>query len=636
MDKLKKALISLVFLVFFVVIINDIFNVLVKKTLEIEVVSPGNGTWQVFYNNGNGFRERDSSFPIIKKVGGKTKLFFDLYTLKLFGMRIDPGAHADWINVKTITYHIGLSSQVWKGKDIVRDFKPSAGKNPHFQYAGNLGAIDERLDRPYDIVKAFIYFIGLCLAVILYFKFNETVVILNRAHKFASASYASFLSLLKRSKVLSGAFRILASKNKPFYLYLIPALLFFILGLIYLKHYAVNIIFYDDWSAMKNIIRLQRTGGLKLVDLFAQQNEHRPFIPRTVWVLSYLIKPWSIIKLLYLNQVIILISTCLLLLLVRKEKMLDWFSAILVPAIMFSFVPTESLLWTGYSISFCSMFFLFALYYFVSIKNIYLKIAVSYLFCLFSSYSMGQGALSLVIILLLILFSGPAPKRMSKWVLAAIWGILSAISLLLYFQPGFKLTHDASSSAVLGLKDPLFLLAYFFTFLGNIFYFSFDQGIIVLFGIFIFAAYLFFVYRERQRYPIVLSIASFGVFYAVLVSFARCGFGIEEAFSPRYMSTSMFALLCVFLLLGKTLPKNIRSYSKLAMLILVIYISIQSLPYSEIYRQQMLKCREALTLAVKNGDYSMYNDVYPSKQGLKSIVKKCKESGVDLSPFMDK
>jgi len=49
MDKLKRALTALIFLVFFAVIINDIFNnIFIKKTHEIGVFSPV-GVFKIMY-----------------------------------------------------------------------------------------------------------------------------------------------------------------------------------------------------------------------------------------------------------------------------------------------------------------------------------------------------------------------------------------------------------------------------------------------------------------------------------------------------------------------------------------------------------------------------------------------------------
>ncbi len=52
---------------------------------------------------------------------------------------------------------------------------------------------------------------------------------------------------------------------------------------VYIWKFGVNIPFMDQWGVVR-LLRKAEQGGLTMIDLFTQHNEHRPFFPRLIWL----------------------------------------------------------------------------------------------------------------------------------------------------------------------------------------------------------------------------------------------------------------------------------------------------------------------------------------------------------------
>jgi len=186
-----KAITSALLFILIVILINNAVNrLLLKKTLEIEVVAPHqNDCWQVFYDLGRGYRGIDSSHAQVTEDKGVEKITFDLYHLRIKNLRIDPGTQAGDIFIKSITFRVGNSSYIWSAKQISDYFRPlhqinglnenkgillinSVGGNPYFQYAGDFGKIDESLSEKYEWIRSILYILGLFIVarIFLFFK----------------------------------------------------------------------------------------------------------------------------------------------------------------------------------------------------------------------------------------------------------------------------------------------------------------------------------------------------------------------------------------------------------------------------------------------------------------------------------
>lgn len=123
-----KIIASFLFFILFIILINNgVNNLLLKKTLEIEILSPRQSDdWQVFYDLGRGYKENDSSHTQVTKDKGTERITFDLYYLVIKALRIDPGTRAGDLFIKSITFKVGNSSHMWTAKQIADEFQAVA------------------------------------------------------------------------------------------------------------------------------------------------------------------------------------------------------------------------------------------------------------------------------------------------------------------------------------------------------------------------------------------------------------------------------------------------------------------------------------------------------------------------------
>jgi hypothetical protein len=187
-----KLLISALFFILLVLAVNGTINSFMKKSLEIELASPQNDTWQVFYDLGQGYNEKDSSTARLKKSGAAKIISFDLIDRNINSLRIDPGVHAGNIQIRSITYRVGKSSRIWSAKEISGEFRPlnqissfiedkgilrikSTGRDPYFEYSGDFSKIDEGLSGRYARMRSILYLLGLFLAAGIFSFFEKLV-----------------------------------------------------------------------------------------------------------------------------------------------------------------------------------------------------------------------------------------------------------------------------------------------------------------------------------------------------------------------------------------------------------------------------------------------------------------------------
>jgi hypothetical protein len=162
LEKLIKSIppkgLELIRVIFLVVCIFFLILVLGSLSREpvfvIETVAPEDDFFQVFYDTGEGFRERDSVRRHFSGSEDIQKLSFNLPVSAISGLRIDPGTKDIEIKIYSLTLKYLSFSRTWKPDDILKDFKPwhhisdfednkkflrltSTGEDPHFVYVGN-------------------------------------------------------------------------------------------------------------------------------------------------------------------------------------------------------------------------------------------------------------------------------------------------------------------------------------------------------------------------------------------------------------------------------------------------------------------------------------------------------------------
>lgn len=166
---------------------NTSFN-----TLMIEIESaPSHDIYQLFYDVGNGYREKDSISTFVKRTE-TAKVFFHIPTEKpVKGLRIDPGRRPGMIVIKSIQLGYQLFFYFhplyqWTAQDIFKDFHPvnhinffaeqhdafylrATREDPHFISRVDFDTIYAALPKENRVLKTFFYLLAFIATLILFF-----------------------------------------------------------------------------------------------------------------------------------------------------------------------------------------------------------------------------------------------------------------------------------------------------------------------------------------------------------------------------------------------------------------------------------------------------------------------------------
>lgn len=176
-----KAVIFLLILAisFFYFSINKFYENDLK--IDISVVSTVSSDYQIFYDTGSGFNEKES---IRKNIGNNTR--FVVPESRISRFRIDSGSKPGVIEINKICLTSGKDILCFSGEELVKYFKPvnhissfelidnnlkihSTGNDPHFIYAGG--------EFPYSVnLKKLGFFFSIILLALLFVIFFTKVV----------------------------------------------------------------------------------------------------------------------------------------------------------------------------------------------------------------------------------------------------------------------------------------------------------------------------------------------------------------------------------------------------------------------------------------------------------------------------
>lgn len=176
--------------------------------ISIDIAYGQEDRYQLFYDSGSGFHEKESVNVYYSGVENQSVVFI-IPNAKFNKFRIDPGTNQGVVKIKQICIEHLNSLKCWGGQDILSDFKfsknvnnqrlendllilDSTGNDPYFEYQGNLyGEIDFELNR----TRLWAFLFGMLLLVILIscvlFYFNR--IDLKTKAIFASKSISNFI-----------------------------------------------------------------------------------------------------------------------------------------------------------------------------------------------------------------------------------------------------------------------------------------------------------------------------------------------------------------------------------------------------------------------------------------------------------
>ncbi len=332
------------------------------------------------------------------------------------------------------------------------------------------------------------------------------------------------------------------------------------LGILILK-FSVDVPFWDQWDIAHFFEKISR-GSLSFGDLFAQQNEYRQFFPYIIFIALGWLTGWD----------------------VRYEMLLSFFLACLVAFNIFrlgevtlggNLVPRLlvfllSNLLVLSPMQYENWLFGIQVVYFMPIACITTCMVVTYtslgaktkfLICMclstISTFSSANGLLCWVLIPPVLVLSNPQHDLMKKKWLRLGWMVGFTLNVLLYLYDYQKPLHHPSLAEA--LIHPMQAIYYFIVFLGTPLGVGRHPLLVAkVVGIVLTLAYvLSCIYSLKfssdpalaRRTICWLMLGTYSVITAMMVTFGRLGFGVEQALSTRYTTFSLYLVVALVYLL---------------------------------------------------------------------------------------
>jgi hypothetical protein len=433
-----------------------------------------------------------------------------------------------------------------------------------------------------------------------------------------------------------------------------------IIPLLLILHFGVNYHSIDDWDPdMAGFFIKVHNHTATFSDLFAQHNEHRPAVPRLLFLLLNKFTHWNNIPQLLVTWLIVcLTSLCILRLAARTtpRPIGLWFICNLL---IFTPAQIENWMWgIGLQNALTTTFLIFGLVVALSSKSIAFRFILCLLLAAAATYTDGSGMLSWPI-LGLALFWDKKPPRWAPiaWIAACVF--LVGAYFVHYTRPLMSLSTVNFYTA-----DPAAIAQYFLTFLGNAFILvliwtqteeTMFIGTILLALWLAAAVYFLFSLREKNRdlqnrmFPWLL-IGSYALASALLAARARAGGGaMQAAVTSRYVSYSIYLPVSLVFLLPQTTSDLARRrfaamrnawhavpvLGLIALLYFQLVISFDTIPS---FRRESLRQRQAkgilLLAEVFPDDPELARQVYPDRNILIPEAVQLNEMGYLQPPLI--
>jgi hypothetical protein len=326
---------------------------------------------------------------------------------------------------------------------------------------------------------------------------------------------------------------------------ILPALI----PLFIIYRWGVDIHFWDEWDpGLAGFFIKAHNGRVTLADFFAQHNEHRPAVPRLIFLVLNSLTHWNNFAYLTTTWLVVVVASFAILLLLRRtfantpQTWLIWF---LCNLLIFSPNQDQTWLWgMGLQNVLPTTLFLFALVVVLSGISPWPKLVVAGLLCLAATFSSGSGFLTWPLVAILL-------AHQKLWRQLFVLAIASALIALSYF-------HHYSSPTFGGVTGdhgtPSQLVGFFLAFLGNVFSTALPHvgqtvsiacGSVVVALFLASCGYYSCAWRNRpaeirdQLLPWLL-VGGFALLSDLLAAHGRAGFGIQQAMETRYVCASLY------------------------------------------------------------------------------------------------
>jgi hypothetical protein len=336
--------------------------------------------------------------------------------------------------------------------------------------------------------------------------------------------------------------------------------------LCWLAKYVVNVPFFDSWM-MGVYFYGWKHDILTLESLFEQHNESRKFFPRLILLGLAELTHWNTIyevglTVFFLLLILLGLNRLLKFSIPHHPKLVAVATAV-IATFLCSPLQYENLLWGLQYIMFVTPACLVGMLLLMRGDRPRWQIfLIMVSLAWFATFTFANGMTFWLISLIPIGFKIWQQPNRKAWAFLLAWLTCFSGTLIFYFH-GYVKPPD-SPSLLSGLEDPLKLVQYFLSFLGAPLSFS-DQQLAQILGGFALIAFVggvaVYAWSAWQRFQKSgdrsnfhstliamipwLSLGSYSLLSGTITSLGRVGFGIEQAFSPRYITVSNYLWVAI-------------------------------------------------------------------------------------------
>ena len=409
-------------------------------------------------------------------------------------------------------------------------------------------------------------------------------------------------------------------------LLLVPVVAYFWL----IHHYALNVIFYDQFSDVR-VVAHPTLGGL-----WAQHSDHRIFFPNLVVLLLAHTTHLNIVDEEFLSAAMLLGATALIALAHhRRSPSTPWFAYVPLVLLLFSFVQDGDTLW-GFQLAWYLVLLALAGSIFLLDRPTLtgLVFGAAVIIAVIGSFSSLQGLLIWPVGMLLNYQRRRSRAFQLGWIGSAV------VTTAVYFY-NFNFSKGGNPSGTFILSHLSSDLKVFFGAIGDIF----GGQVIDVYGarvpgapnlgtggtvglgiiVFVFAVLTIVVFGARRDEatagPVSVSLVVFGLLFAASVTTGRVQHGAEVS---RYTTFDLLILAgCYLALLGKPPSERLRSRSWLRpaaaiiaclVALQVVLGTIEGIAYARSWERHEIAVSAITENIDKASDVQIGTQVYPGAE----------------------
>jgi uncharacterized membrane protein len=350
-------------------------------------------------------------------------------------------------------------------------------------------------------------------------------------------------------------------KFKPWMLLAFSPVVFIIFAVL---HFSVHAPFWDQWE-MVPMFQHHDAGTLSFNDFWMQHNEHRILFPNIVLYVLAQITHWDPYYEVVISLIFALATTALVVLMLRLtfsgRKYTLPILTILATWLVLSPIQSDNWIWGWQAEWFMSVLGVVGAIFFLTKPKLGTKTLIAAaIAATLATYSLGNGSVVWILgfILLLLL--------KTTWKQRAIWAGLGTVEIALYYFNFVNPPYEPSKG--LFLHEPFNFARYVFIYLGRPLAFDFHVaqpiGIAL---VMIFATCVGYLWKtKRAEFKKLLpwfGLGLYGLAGATITAISRMGFGLEQAYSARYTTISLFFTLSTVVFAVVTWQEYFKNFKKL-------------------------------------------------------------------------